>query len=169
MIKPNLPELEGLMGRELKTLRSIRDAAIQLIARGARNVIVSMGKYGAIYTDGKRTLFAPAVQVEACSTVGAGEGVFSTFAAGAAQAESVSAESPRALRSALRWASSSCCIASAFGGMAHPAWAAAPRQSTVDAAMAARRIRKSMTFPHRSAPSTNPRAVGPESGRMWHK
>ena len=73
LIKPNLPELEGIMGQELKTLRSIRDAATQLIDRGARNVIVSMGKYGAVYTNGKRTLFAPAVQVEACSTVGAGD------------------------------------------------------------------------------------------------
>lgn len=73
LIKPNLPELEALMKRELKTLRSIRDAALQLIQLGAKHVIVSMGKYGAIFTDGKRTLFAPAIQVEACSTVGAGD------------------------------------------------------------------------------------------------
>lgn len=73
LIKPNLPELEGLMKRELKTLRSIRDAALELIQKGAQNVIVSMGKYGAAFTDGKHTLFAPAVQVEACSTVGAGD------------------------------------------------------------------------------------------------
>jgi len=73
LIKPNLPELEGLMKRELKTLRSIRDAALLLVQYGARNVIVSMGKYGAIYTDGRRTLFAPALSVEARSTVGAGD------------------------------------------------------------------------------------------------
>ena len=73
LIKPNLPELEGLMNRELKTLRSIRDAALQMIQSGAQHVIVSMGKYGAIYTDGHRTLFAPAIQVEVNSTVGAGD------------------------------------------------------------------------------------------------
>lgn len=73
LIKPNLPELEGLMRHELKTLRSIRDAALVLVQYGARNVIVSMGKYGAIYTDGKRTLFAPALQVDVRSTVGAGD------------------------------------------------------------------------------------------------
>lgn len=73
LIKPNLPELEGLMKRELKTLRAIRDAAMVLIQYGAQNAIVSMGKYGAIFTDGRRTLFAPALQVEACSTVGAGD------------------------------------------------------------------------------------------------
>jgi len=73
LVKPNLPELEGLMKRELKTLRSIRDAALLLIQYGAQNVIVSMGKYGAIYTDGKRTLFAPSLQVTVHSTVGAGD------------------------------------------------------------------------------------------------
>ena len=73
LIKPNLPELEGLMGRECKTLRSIRDAALELVEQGAQHVIVSMGKYGAVYTDGRHTLFAPSVQVEARSTVGAGD------------------------------------------------------------------------------------------------
>jgi 1-phosphofructokinase family hexose kinase len=73
LIKPNLPELEALMGRELKTLRAIRDAAIALVEKGARHVIVSMGKYGAVYTDGARTLFAPALPVAVHSTVGAGD------------------------------------------------------------------------------------------------
>ena len=73
LVKPNLPELEGLMKRELKTLRAIRDAAIELIDKGAKHVIVSMGRYGALYTEGTKTLFAPAVQVEARSTVGAGD------------------------------------------------------------------------------------------------
>jgi 1-phosphofructokinase len=73
LVKPNLPELEGLMGREIKTLRAIRDAALTLIGKGARHAIVSMGRYGAVYTDGTQTLFAPAIQVEARSTVGAGD------------------------------------------------------------------------------------------------
>ncbi len=73
LVKPNLPELEALMGQELKTLRAIRDAALTLVARGAQHAIVSMGKYGAVYTDGGRTLFAPALQVTAHSTVGAGD------------------------------------------------------------------------------------------------
>ncbi len=73
LIKPNLPELEALMGRELKTLRSIRDAALEMVAKGARHVIVSMGKYGAIHTDGIRTLYSPALQVTVRSSVGAGD------------------------------------------------------------------------------------------------
>jgi 1-phosphofructokinase len=73
LVKPNLPELEALTGRALKTLRAIRDAALELVSGGARHAIVSMGKYGAVYTDGTHTLFAPALQVAAHSTVGAGD------------------------------------------------------------------------------------------------
>lgn len=72
-VKPNLPEMESIMGRELRTLRSLRDAALFLMEYGAQNVIISMGKYGAMYTNGQKTLFAPALQVEARSTVGAGD------------------------------------------------------------------------------------------------
>lgn len=73
LIKPNLPELEGVVGCQLRTLRAIRDAALMLMAKGAQNVVVSMGKFGALFTDGKSTLFAPALVVEAKSTVGAGD------------------------------------------------------------------------------------------------
>lgn len=72
-VKPNLPEMESIMNRELRTLRSLRDAALFLMEYGAQNVIISMGKYGAMYTNGTKTLFAPALQVEARSTVGAGD------------------------------------------------------------------------------------------------
>jgi 1-phosphofructokinase family hexose kinase len=72
-VKPNLPEMEAIMNRELRTLRSLRDAALFLMEYGAQNVIISMGKYGAMYTNGTKTLFAPALQVEARSTVGAGD------------------------------------------------------------------------------------------------
>lgn len=82
LVKPNLPELEGLMKRELKTLRAIRDAALELIAMGARNAVVSMGKFGAVYTDGKRALFSPALTVEARSTVGAGDAMVAGMLAG---------------------------------------------------------------------------------------
>ena len=73
LIKPNLSELETTMGSALRTLRGIRAAAVELVNRGAENVIVSMGKMGALYTDGTQTLFAPAPTVQSRSTVGAGD------------------------------------------------------------------------------------------------
>lgn len=73
LIKPNLPEIEAIVRKELKTLRGIREAALFLMEYGAQNVIVSMGKLGAVLITGNKTLFAPALAVEARSTVGAGD------------------------------------------------------------------------------------------------
>ena len=73
LIKPNLPEMQSIMRKELRTLREIRDAAMFLIDYGAQNVVVSMGKTGAVFVNEKKTLFAPALRVEARSTVGAGD------------------------------------------------------------------------------------------------
>lgn len=73
LIKPNLPEMEAIMKKELRTLRSLRDAAIFLQTYGAQNVVISMGKYGAVLVNEDSTYFAPALQVEAHSTVGAGD------------------------------------------------------------------------------------------------
>lgn len=72
-IKPNLSELEGIMRSDLRTLRAIRDAALFLMSYGAQNVVVSMGKYGAVLVQPQSTLFAPAIPVDVHSTVGAGD------------------------------------------------------------------------------------------------
>lgn len=73
LIKPNLPEIEAIMKKELRTLRAIRDAALFMMDYGAQNVVISMGKYGAMLVSGGATLFSPALIVEARSTVGAGD------------------------------------------------------------------------------------------------
>jgi len=84
LIKPNLPEIESLMKKELRTLRSIRDAALFLIDYGAQNVVVSMGKYGAMCVNAQTTLFAPAVTVDVHSTVGAGDAMVGGILSGLA-------------------------------------------------------------------------------------
>lgn len=73
LIKPNLHELERTLGIELRTLRSIRDAAMIFLHKGVQHVMVSMGSMGAMYVSKKNTLYAPALRVEASSTVGAGD------------------------------------------------------------------------------------------------
>lgn len=85
LIKPNLPEMEAIMKRELRTLRGLRDAALFLMEYGAQNVIVSMGKYGAMLVTEKTTLFAPALTVEARSTVGAGDAMIGGVLTGLTQ------------------------------------------------------------------------------------
>lgn len=73
LLKPNLAELEQALGAQLRTLRAIRDAALIFLRKGASHVVVSMGAMGAMYVSEARTLYAPALRVEARSTVGAGD------------------------------------------------------------------------------------------------
>ena len=73
LLKPNLAELEQALGAQLRTLRAIRDAALIFLRKGASHVVVSMGAMGAMYVNEARTLYAPALRVEARSTVGAGD------------------------------------------------------------------------------------------------
>lgn len=73
LIKPNLHELEETLHTELRTLRAIRDAALIFVKKGVQHVVVSMGGMGALYVSQEQTLFAPALRVEAKSTVGAGD------------------------------------------------------------------------------------------------
>ena len=87
LIKPNLPEMEAIMKRELRTLRSLRDAALFMIDYGAQNVVISMGKYGAMFVNKETTLFAPALMVEARSTVGAGDAMVGGILSGLSKGE----------------------------------------------------------------------------------
>ena len=73
LIKPNLRELEATLGITLRTMRTIRDAALLFIRLGVEHSVVSMGAMGAMYISASKTLFAPALRVETKSTVGAGD------------------------------------------------------------------------------------------------
>ncbi len=89
LVKPNLSELESTLGTSLRTLRAIRDAAFVLLKKGAQSVIVSMGKMGALFTDGKQTLYSPALMVKAMSTVGAGDAMVGGVLLGLEKGESL--------------------------------------------------------------------------------
>ena len=89
LIKPNLPELEAVIQKELRTLGDIRDAGLKLIEYGAQNVVVSMGKDGAMLVNDSKTLYAPALSVEVRSTVGAGDSMVGGILYGLACGESI--------------------------------------------------------------------------------
>ncbi len=89
LVKPNLSELESTLGTSLRTLRAIRDASYVLLKKGAKSVIVSMGKMGALFTDKSRTLYAPALSVKALSTVGAGDAMVGGILLGLENGESL--------------------------------------------------------------------------------
>ena len=73
LIKPNLKEMEATLGMELRTMRTIRDAALIFIRLGVQHAVVSMGEMGAMYVSAEKILFGPALRVETRSTVGAGD------------------------------------------------------------------------------------------------
>lgn len=71
--KPNIDELEQLVGRRLDEPAAIRQAARQLLGGGLDLVVVSMGAQGAIFVDGETSLIARPPSVMVKSTVGAGD------------------------------------------------------------------------------------------------
>ncbi len=73
LIKPNHHELAATLGRELHTLKDIRDGAKSFVEKGVRHVVVSMGKDGALYVGEDGCFYAPEIPVKVHSTVGAGD------------------------------------------------------------------------------------------------
>ena len=83
LIKPNNIELGEIFGRTLNTDEEIRDCAVQLQQRGARNVLVSMAGDGSLLVDetgGYHRLGVPKGQVR--NSVGAGDSMVAGFVAG---------------------------------------------------------------------------------------
>lgn len=75
LVKPNIEELERTLKKPLKTKAELLAGCKQLLDLGAKRVLLSMGKKGAIITDGKRNLYSKSVNVAMNSTVGAGDGM----------------------------------------------------------------------------------------------
>ena len=82
MIKPNRFELENMTGTHLDSVVQIRDAARRFIKRGVSVVAVSLGKEGALILYEDEALYAPTLNVEVKSTVGAGDSMVAALVAG---------------------------------------------------------------------------------------
>jgi 1-phosphofructokinase family hexose kinase len=80
LIKPNVEEAEALLGRRLPDMAAIVVAARELLARGPRAVVVSMGRRGSICATAERVLHAIPPQVERHSTVGSGDSLVAGLA-----------------------------------------------------------------------------------------
>ncbi len=73
IVKPNIHELETLVGRALPTRDAVIAAARDLLARGLDLVAVSMGADGALFVDNETVVRARPPRVRVESTVGAGD------------------------------------------------------------------------------------------------
>ncbi|MBR5439809.1 MAG: 1-phosphofructokinase family hexose kinase [Clostridia bacterium] len=97
MAKPNLSELEGAVKCKLETKQDMLKACCKLIDLGCQNVLLSLGRDGAIYTNGSTSYYCKSANVAVNSTVGAGD---SMIAAASLMIEN-GAEDGEILRSAV--------------------------------------------------------------------
>ncbi len=89
LIKPNIDELEELVGHSLKTQSEVIQAARHWLEQGIETVIVSMGADGAIFVEAGEVVLAKPPQVKVKSTVGAGDAMVSGTVAGKARGDSL--------------------------------------------------------------------------------
>ncbi len=73
LIKPNDHELQELLDLPDTELSTLSQAALQLVRDGIARVAISLGARGALFADGQGVLYAEGLQVDAVSTVGAGD------------------------------------------------------------------------------------------------
>lgn len=80
LVKPNLDELEHTLGRRIQSKDDMLSACYELLDRGAQRVLLSLGKEGAVITDGTRNYYCKSINVAMNSTVGAGDGMVAAAA-----------------------------------------------------------------------------------------
>ena len=80
LVKPNLEELENTLGRKLKTRTEMISGCHELLDRGAKTVLLSLGGNGAILTNGTKNYYCKSINVAVNSTVGAGDAMVAAVA-----------------------------------------------------------------------------------------
>lgn len=80
LVKPNLEELENTIGKNIESKEDMFAGCYELINRGAKRVLLSLGKQGAVITDGKHNYYCKSLNVAMNSTVGAGDGMVAAAA-----------------------------------------------------------------------------------------
>lgn len=83
LIKPNLQELCELFETEIKTEQDVLEYAKELQKKGAKNVLVSLGKDGALFLDENGEVYKTStVEGKPINTVGSGDSMVAGFIAG---------------------------------------------------------------------------------------
>lgn len=79
MVKPNLVELSQLAGREIITLEEAAASVKSLKRFGVEIAVVTMGRSGALVTDGAQVWMAVPPSIEFVSAVGSGDAFMAAF------------------------------------------------------------------------------------------
>lgn len=84
-LTPNETEAQILTGIQVIDRQSAEMAAQALVEKGIRNVVITLGKHGAMIADKSGTDFVPAFQTSVVDTVAAGDGFNGALAVAVAQ------------------------------------------------------------------------------------
>ena len=88
-LTPNESELRILLGLPADDPRSSRELAGELRRRGVRNVVVTLGRTGALILTDELDVMVPAIAVEVVDTTGAGDAFNSGFAVALAEGRDI--------------------------------------------------------------------------------
>lgn len=89
LVKPNIDELEDTLGRGITCKEDMLAGCYELLNRGAKVVLLSLGRQGAVITDGMQSYHCKSINVAVNSTVGAGDGMVAAAALGLEQGASI--------------------------------------------------------------------------------
>lgn len=80
LVKPNKDELQNTLLQEFKSREDLLKGCYSLLDKGAKRVLLSLGKRGAIITDGTKNYYCKSINVAINSTLGAGDGMLAAAA-----------------------------------------------------------------------------------------
>jgi 1-phosphofructokinase len=107
LVKPNIEELQRTFKKQIKSKDALKEACRKLVEKGAKIVLVSLGKQGAVISDGEKFYYCKSINVAVNSTDGAGD----AMVAAAAKALVEGADLPQILR---------CGVAAGTAAVTHP-------------------------------------------------
>lgn len=106
LIKPNSEEITIYSGKGVSSFADCLDFAQKLCADGIENVMISLGKQGAILATENATVTAIPPEINALSTIGAGDSTIAGFIAAYAEGKNTS----EILRTAVSYGTAACLL-----------------------------------------------------------
>lgn len=80
LVKPNIDEMETLLGRSISSLDDMLSSATEIMRLGVAVVVLSLGGDGALFVKDGAAIKAKGIPVEVKSTVGAGDSMVAALA-----------------------------------------------------------------------------------------
>lgn len=80
LVKPNLDEMQAALQIKITDQDSMKRSCKMLVKAGAKRVLLSLGKRGAVMCDGDKTLYCTSLNVAMNSTAGAGDAMVAAAA-----------------------------------------------------------------------------------------